>query len=161
MADVLVSYYSRSGATELLARRLAEQLNADLEPIRPKVAYDGGGGALKAVWHALLKRTSALEPGRDPAAYRLLVVAGPVWAGRLSAPMRAYLRGPGQRAKALAAVWVSGSGQPYGGVGGEIQSLCGRPLVASASFAEAEVRKGEADARLASVVEAVGGQVPA
>ena len=140
MADVLVSYYSRSGATELLARRLAEQLNADLEPIRPKVAYDGGGGALKAVWHALLKRTPALEPGRDPAAYRLLVVAGPVWAGRLSAPMRAYLRGR---------------------VGGEIQSLCGRPLVASASFAEAEVRKGEADARLAPVVEAVRGQVPA
>jgi len=148
MAKVLVAYFSRSGTAEQLALQLAARLGADVDVVTPSPGYAGVGGYLRGIWHSLRRRAPAISCGRNPAGYALVVIASPVWAGRLSAPMRTYLMRFAGRIGALAAMWVSGSGLPYKAVGEEIRQIAGRAPLATASFAERDVRAGKADAEL-------------
>lgn len=155
MADFLVSYYSRSGTTERLARRLAAKLAADLDAVRPTEDYGGAGGYLKAIWRSLSGRAPPVQHQRSPAGYAMVLIASPVWAGRLSAPMRGYLATCGDRIASVGGFWVSGSGQSYPAVGAEIERLTGQRLRAAAHFSEREVRADAVDDRLDRLVRAV------
>jgi menaquinone-dependent protoporphyrinogen IX oxidase len=148
MADVLVVYFSRSGSTERLATALAAQLGADLDRVRPAASYAGLRGYFRGVWHSLNRRTPTVECDRDPAAYRLVVIGSPVWAGLLSTPLRGYLARFGGRIGAAAAFWVSGSGAHYRAVADEIETRTGRKLLASVGFAQREVGRAAGDAKL-------------
>lgn len=157
MSDTLVLYYSRSGVTDTLARRLAARLGADLERVRPVADYGGGAGYLRGVWQALRGASPAVEPptARARGPHDLIVVGAPVWAGRLAPPMRSYLHGVRKDVRRVAAFWVSGSGAPYAGVGAEIGALTGRPPAAIAHFSEREVARGLDEARLDAFVAAL------
>jgi hypothetical protein len=56
---------------------------------------------------------------------------------------------------AVAAFWVSGSGLGYPAVGETVARLTDLPPVATASFAEREVRAGAAAAKLERLAEAI------
>lgn len=156
MADILVVYFSRTGSTERLAATLAAQLGADLDQIKPEAAYGGLRGYLRGIWHSLRRRAPAVTCDRDPANYALVIVGSPIWAGRLSAPVRAYLTRFGGRIGAVAAFWVSGGGASYRTVADEIEALTGRAPMASAAFAQREVGHAAAEAKLGKLVGAVG-----
>jgi hypothetical protein len=118
---------------------------------RPEAAtptrYAGRSGFLKGVLHSLFRKAPPVDCERDPADYSVVIIGSPVWAGRLSAPMRSYLtRFPG-RIGPVAALWVSGSGLAYKKVRAEIEQLTGRTLLTAASFTEQEVRGAAADAK--------------
>jgi len=153
MADVLVAYFSRSGVTERLAVQLAAKLGADVEPVKPLAPYAGAGGYLKGVWHSLFRRTPLVDCRRDPADYAVVIIGSPVWAGRLSAPMRSYLARFRGRIGSVAAFWVSGSGLAYKAVSGEIERLTGRAPLATASLAERDAGTGVADAKLEALAQ--------
>lgn len=142
MADVLVVYYSRSGATERVARELAGKLGADLDVIRPQTDYAGANGFRRGVWHSLTGRMPKVGHDRDPASYSLVIVGSPVWAGKPSAPARSYLKANRGRIRSLAAFCVSGSGQRYDGVFRAVERLSGCPLAAKMALAERDVRGG-------------------
>ncbi|HWQ87045.1 hypothetical protein [Brevundimonas sp.] len=148
MADILVTWFSRSGSTEQAARALAGRLGADAEPILTAGSYAGAAGFVRGVWQSLLRRPPAARTGADPTAYRLVIVGTPVWAGQPSAPVRSYLRQYGPRIRSLAAFCVSGSGAPYDEVFDEIEDLTGSELAATLSLAQRQVLAGEADAAL-------------
>jgi flavodoxin len=155
MAKILVAYFSRSGVTGQLAFRLAANLGADLETMRPMTRYTGGSGFLKGVLHSLFRRAPPVDCGRDPADYSVVIIGSPVWVGRLSAPMRSYLKRYRDRIGSVAAFWVSGSGLAYKQVGAEIEQLTGRTLLTAASFTEQEVRSTAADAKVEGIAQAV------
>ena len=155
MPDTLLVYFSRSGTTERLASQLAAKLGADLELVKPRVSYKGTGGYLKGIWHSLLRRMPALDRGRDPGGYATVIVGSPIWAGRLSAPMRSYLAQVRGTIGPAAAFWVSGSGAPYKAVAAEIEQLTGRTLLATASFGQREVGTAAADAKLETMARAL------
>ncbi|WP_374517045.1 flavodoxin family protein [Brevundimonas sp.] len=138
MADILVTWYSRSGSTEAVARALAERLGADARPILTSASYAGTGGFLRGVWDSLRRRGPDVAVEADPGAYRLVVVGGPIWAGKPAAPLRSFLRRDGPRAKAVAAFCVSGSGGAYPAAFAEIEDLVGSRLVATLSLAQNE-----------------------
>ena len=144
MADILVTWYSRSGSTETVARALAERLGGDAAPILTSASYGGAGGFIRGVWDSLRRRAPAIQTDSDPAAYRLVVVAGPIWAGKPAAPLRSFLRRYGPRAKSIAAVCVSGSGGAYPAAFAEIEDLAGSRLVARLCLSQAEALSGEA-----------------
>ena len=148
MAGVLVAYYSRSGVTEGLARRLAGRLGADLDPVQPKATYAGAGGFRKGVWQSLFRSAPPVDFQKDPGGYDIVILGSPVWAGRLSPPMRSYLKRCRGRIGAVAGFWVSGSGLPYKAVADEIERLAGRTLLASADFHEPEVAADAGEAKL-------------
>lgn len=153
MAKVLVTYYSRSGTAQVLALQLAARLAADVDVIAPAKGYAGVLGYLRGIWHSLRRRAPAIDCQKNPTDYALVVIASPVWAGRLSAPMRSYLKRFGGRMGALAAMWVSGSGLEYKAVAEEIERLAGRAPSVTASFAEREVRAGKADGKLDTLAQ--------
>ena len=88
---VLVVYYSRTGYTKRVAHSLARRLNANLEEIGADPRA-GARGYLRCALESLLKlQTTIQPPQRDPAAYGLVLLGGPVWVWGLSSPVRSYL----------------------------------------------------------------------
>ncbi|HEY7644972.1 MAG TPA: hypothetical protein VH858_08035 [Hyphomicrobiales bacterium] len=89
----LVVFYSRTGNTSLVASKIAALLNAETERILSRQAYDGPFGFAKAAFHSLTDRDVAIDPTKlTPDSYDLVVVAGPIWAGRIAPPVRTFLR---------------------------------------------------------------------
>ncbi|QAY96022.1 hypothetical protein CWB41_10005 [Methylovirgula ligni] len=149
MTKVLVAYYSRLGTTEELARQLAARLGAEIDTIRlPSPVYAGLAGFWRGIWHALRHHLPDIACERDPVGYAFLVVGSPVWAGRLSAPVRAYLARFADHIGPIAAFWVSGSGRAYPGLALEIEELTDRVPLTTSSFGRREVLEGTAGDKL-------------
>lgn len=157
MADILVTWYSRSGSTEKAARALAERLGADARPLLTSASYAGPGGFLRGIWDSLRRRTPDVTLDADPAAYRLVVVGAPIWAGKPAAPLRSFLSRHGPRARAVAAFCLSGSGGAWPGAFGEIESLVGGHLVAALSLSQQQVVDGDFAAELQDFARTLAG----
>lgn len=88
----LVIFYSRTGNTERVAQAVADRLDARCDRIA--VPSDGAGlwgylrlglGALRGTTEPMLSRHT------DLAQHDLVVLASPVWAGKICVPMRSFL----------------------------------------------------------------------
>lgn len=89
----LVVFYSLTGITKSVALKLGDFLHAEMEPIECESPYGGGLGYLRAAFHSLVGRDIAILPPKlRPSDYDLVVVGGPIWAGRIAPPLRAYLQ---------------------------------------------------------------------
>lgn len=84
----LVLYYSNTGSNRYLADRIARALGCDSEGIRPRLgafplqvlfSLTGAGPGVRALRH-------------DPKGYDVVVLCGPIWMGKLVAPLRDTLR---------------------------------------------------------------------
>ena len=80
----LVAYYTNTSSNKYLAERIAKELHADIEPIRPRV---------NSVPFLLTCSLLKFGPGiksleHDPARYDRLIVCGPIWNGQFIAPLR-------------------------------------------------------------------------
>ncbi|MGP8231866.1 MAG: flavodoxin family protein [Methylovirgula sp.] len=149
MTKILVAYFSRLGTTEELAHQLAARLGAEIDTIRlPSSPYAGIVGYWRGIWHALRHRLPDIAWQRDPAGYALLVVGSPVWAGSLSAPVRAYLTRFDGHIGPIAAFWVSGSGRAYPALAREIEDITGHVPLATTSFGRREVLDGATSDKL-------------
>jgi flavodoxin len=92
MSNTLVVYYSLTGHTRQIAEAIADAHDADLEVIEDTFNRDTGLGRFRSAIEGLLGlRSSITPPKHDPSEYDLVVVGTPVWAARLSSPVRAYL----------------------------------------------------------------------
>ena len=160
MADVLVTWYSRSGSTEKVARALAGRLGADARPILTSASYAGAGGFLRGVWDSLRRRAPDIRIDVDPGAYRLVVVGGPIWAGKPAAPLRTFLRRHGPRARSVAAFCLSGSGGAWPAAFAEIEDLVGSRLVATLSLAQREALADEVEPVLDEFARELRGAQP-
>ena len=89
-----ILYYSMSGNTAYAAEKMADQLGADLIPLVPKKAYPDSGFK-KFFWggkSALMGDMPELETySFDPAAYDLVILGSPVWAGTFAPPLRTFI----------------------------------------------------------------------
>jgi len=99
----LVAYYSLTGHTRALAHAIRDASAGQLEEIAEPRARIGFPGEMRALVDSLLRRAPPIRtPERDPAHYELLLLGGPVWAGRIAAPVRTYARTVAARARDLA-----------------------------------------------------------
>jgi menaquinone-dependent protoporphyrinogen IX oxidase len=148
----LVVFHSSTGNTHKVAQALAEALSADLEQIREvhpqRVDMQGKGFGnrmviARAVLTALLGRATAIEPAQhDPAAYDLVVIGGPVYAGALTGPVRAYINQQRARFRAVA-FFCTGAEPEKAKVFAQMQQATGKVPLASAAFAAAKIEAGE------------------
>lgn len=141
-AKVLVVYFSRTGTTRLLAQAIAKMLAADLEEICDFSNRKGVAGYLRSLVDTVRKRPVEIVPaGRDVAAYNLVVIGTPVWAGSVSAPVRSYLIE--NRAKLQqVAFFCSFGGRGADKAMREMRELAGKPAVAECKVTAAEARRG-------------------
>lgn len=139
---VLIVYYSGTGNTERVARRLTELTDATVEAVEVLQSPRRSGlvGLLISGYEAAFGRpTRIAEPRNDPRSFDLLLVGSPVWNSSLSSPVLSYLR---RTAGALppVAFFVT-----YGGRGAEqvleqMSELTGKRPLASLALLESELK---------------------
>ena len=129
----LVAYYSMTGHTRQLAEEIRTRLGqgTDLENIREPRERRGALGLLGAMFHAAARSAPAILPARfPPGAHDLLVLGGPIWMGRLAAPVRTYARSHGASAPRIALSCTQG-GNGAAAAFSEMERICGRTSFAT------------------------------
>lgn len=125
MASTLIAFYSMSGHTRDLANEIRNVVDADIEEIHEPRERHGLSGTVRALFDAVTRRTPPIrKPDRDPAGYDLLLLGGPVWAGRMAAPVRSYARRYGAQAPHVAFFCTEG-GKGADTAFADLERLCG------------------------------------
>jgi flavodoxin len=155
MKDILVVYFSRSGYTRRIAEQIARNAAADCEAIRERRSRHGLLGYWRSAHQALRATAVDIEPGvLDPRKYALVVLGTPVWAGNVSAPMRAYIAKHRDDFTRVALFCTQGgSGAPK--VLQKMTALCDQVPAATAFFNDAEIDAGGHAGKLESFVAAL------
>ncbi|WP_295152819.1 flavodoxin family protein [uncultured Ruminococcus sp.] len=111
-----IVYYSMNGNTEYAVKKIAEQTDAELIPIRPVKAYPDKGFK-KFFWggkSAVMGEKPELEGySFDAKKYDVIVFATPVWASNFTPPIRTFIednRGVLKGKKFAAVICFSGGG---------------------------------------------------
>jgi len=136
----LVAYYSRTGSTKTVAEAIANALNADVEPITADTEGKSMGRlAMQAMFNA---RAKIGQTSKDASLYDIVVVGTPVWASKMSTPVRTYLADNKSKFKSVAFFCT------YGGRGSEktlkgMESFCGKTAVGRLDILEKDVKSGE------------------
>lgn len=159
MPRILVVYFSRSGHTRQVAEALASALSADIEPI----SEDGDRGGifhyLRSVWEALNAKPVAIrQSGKAVGAYDAVVLGTPVWASRMSSPMRAYIAAHASEFRQIALFCTLGGSGADKTMRG-MSELCGKQPLATLSVTEGELRAGNWNGKLTSFTAAISAGV--
>lgn len=105
MSDILCIYYSRTGNTKKAMEEIAEALDAELVELNDGVDRSGLRGALRSGRDAVRKECPPLQAFQTEKAlgeYQLVIVGTPVWAGRCSSVIRAFLKQHGKKLRRAA-----------------------------------------------------------
>ncbi|MBN1389116.1 MAG: hypothetical protein JXA22_00580 [Candidatus Thermoplasmatota archaeon] len=126
----LVAYYSHTGNNRYLAQQLARDLEADIEPIRPRLNVFPF--LILSSW--LHVTFGIRKPLHAIAAYDSVVLVGPIWMGNLITPLRSFLNKHGKKIKVLYFATCCGGGDDqkddkfgYAGVFRKVERYAGRP----------------------------------
>jgi flavodoxin len=91
--NILTVYYSRSGNTKKVAETISNTIGGDLEEITESRSRAGPLGFLLSGREAQGEITSTINSLKyDPSNYDLLIIGTPIWAGKISSPVRTYLK---------------------------------------------------------------------
>ena len=116
MKDVLCIYYSRTGKTKKAMREVAWALDAELVEITDGQDRKGFKGFMLSGMEAMRRSTRPIQPfetERNLEDYRLVILGTPVWAGRCSSVIRAFLKRRGLEPKRVAYVITRDSDKRY------------------------------------------------
>jgi flavodoxin len=137
----LVVFYSRTGNTALIAHKIAGLLGAGTDRIISQTDYSGRWGFARGVLHSLTDTKIGIEEASiSPANYDLVVVGGPVWAGRVACPVRSYLRQHGFSLQDVA-FFVTCGGSPGQSLS-QMEALYGGQALATLSLSAPELSSG-------------------
>ncbi len=91
MSDTLIVYYSRTGKTRMVAEKLADMLDADIEEIREVKGRSGRMGWFVGVKDSLLDKPAELTSEHTVEPRKLVIIGMPVWASAPPPAIRAFL----------------------------------------------------------------------
>jgi NAD(P)H-dependent FMN reductase len=141
-ANVLIVYYSRSGVTARVAKALTAQLDADVEEIVERSDRSGALGFVRSIIDVLSERPAKISAVKhDPSSYELVVIATPVWAHRVAAPVHTWVtayRASLHRIAFLCTLGGSGAESALG----QMTRICGRPLAAQCTINSHDIKSG-------------------
>ena len=108
MIKTLIVYYSRSGKSEMLAKDLQSKIGCDTDRIeyagKNKVSF------LIAGFEAVRRKTVKIKGAvHKPEEYDKIIFVTPIWAGRLSTPVRSYMAENKANIKSYVLIAVSAS----------------------------------------------------
>lgn len=156
MPKTLIVYYTLTGHTRQIAEAIAAAHDADLEAIADTFNRDTGLGRFRSALEGLCGLRTGIAPIKhDPDDYDLVVVGTPIWAARLSSPVRTYLTQ--QRAELPRMAFFS----THGGMGGgwalnSMAKITGQTPIAQMVIAERQLDTPVAQAKIAQFVEQIG-----
>ncbi|MGZ7049881.1 MAG: flavodoxin family protein [Methanobacterium sp.] len=141
-------FYSRTGTTRRVAEEIRENLDGDMEELRDKRNRSGAAGYMRSLINALRRTPADLEDIKnDPSIYELVIIGTPIWAGKISTPIRAYITQNQAKFNNVAFFATAGSNS-FEGAFAEMKELIGTPL-AEMGFRTKEVKNGSYKSKVA------------
>lgn len=153
MQKILVIYYSRTGHTRQIAEVIATTCKADLEEMRDVKSRNGFFGYFRSGREALKELLTNIEPiDKNLDEYDIVILGTPVWAGKVSSPMRTYISQHQSRFKRIAVFCTEG------GSGGEkvvqqVIKLCGCESVASLIITDRDFKRNTYQSKVAEFAQ--------
>ncbi|MGI6603859.1 MAG: flavodoxin family protein [bacterium] len=143
---ILIAYYSRTGKTKTVAENLAATIEADVEEIRTPDRRQGLLGFLRCGFEACRGKEVRIIPiNKEPSSYDLVIVGTPIWAGRMSSPVRSFLSQYGHSIKNVAYIITRADPKnQYLGVCAEMDKISGKHHIAALSLWDRDKAAGEA-----------------
>ncbi len=135
--DILCIYYSRTGKTRKVMEEIATALDCPLLELHDHAHRSGAMGWLRCGLDAMRKKTNAInriETEQLLWKYKLVILGTPVWAGRCSSVMRAFLKRRGLELDEVAYVITHSSDEPYREVFDQMDTYLESPHVAEVSL---------------------------
>jgi flavodoxin len=130
MARHLVAYYSWTGKTDKVGRAIAAALSADVEEIRELKPRKGFFAFMRAAIEASRRKASLISaPATDAAAYDVVILGTPVWAGEMAPALRAYIEREKTKFKDVAFFCTLGGANGERALAG-MAAACGRDPIA-------------------------------
>ena len=88
----LLVYYSRTGNTRMIANKISDSIECDVEEIVEKDKRRGIINYIKSGYQASRGKVNHIEELKyELSNYDLLIIGTPVWASKMSVPVRTYL----------------------------------------------------------------------
>jgi flavodoxin len=139
MSKILVLYSSRTGFTRAIAGDIACACGADVEAIEVVNQRGPASGYVRsAIEAALHLETPILSARRVPSDYDIVVIGTPIWLWNVASPVRSYIKGHRRQFRRVAFFCTSG-GSGHAKVFRDLESLCGRPAVATWAVTDVDV----------------------
>ena len=136
---ILTVYYTRSGNTERVAKRIHESLGGDIELISEPTNRKGVLGWLRSGGQNSQRMVSEINaPKYDPSEYDLVILASPIWAGAVSAPMRGYMVGNKEKLEKIAVFLSNDSGDVENALA-EIYEILDNPPLAEGALQRSKI----------------------
>ena len=156
MAELIV-FYSLTGKSRQVAEWLAAGLNAEIEEIveeRPRKF------ALRGIVRSGLDSLFRRQPPIRSTAQReeffdRVILACPVWGGRMAGPARTWLYQHGRRVKSLGLALHSGDGSAHPGVISEFQDVIGRSPKPLLTVSEHDFRNRAIERKIGDFIRSI------
>jgi flavodoxin len=146
----LLVYYSWTGNTRKLAQKITSKLKCDVEEIYEKHKRKGKLDYMVGGFQAMVGMKSGIEkPKKNPSDYDLVLLGGPVWAGRIAPALRAYL----SQSKVIGnyAFFMSKGGGEHGKAVEGVETLTGKKPIAILAVKESELSEADISGFLQSL----------
>ena len=151
---VLTVYYSRSGNTEKAAKRIQESLGGDIELISEPTNRKGILGWIRSGRQNSQRKVAEINPPKyDPGDYDLVILASPIWAGVVSAPMRGYMVGNKEKLEKTAVFLSNDSGIVENALA-EINEILVKPPMVEGSLQRSKIST-EYESTLSAFIEKI------
>lgn len=155
---ILMAVYSMTGNTLSVAKRIAKELGADLEIIEDNVNRRGIFGFLRSGYEAATKKTLPIsEPKHNPSDYEITIIGTPIWAGRMSSPVRSYLMRFQECFKQVA-FFATSLGGGHEKTFSEMAELTGVKPLATVEITSGEIKRGKGAEALKAFLEVIKSQ---
>ena len=137
--NILTVYYTRSGNTERVVKKIHESLGGDMELISEPKNRKGILGWLRSGGQNSRREVAEINPSKyDPSEYDLVILASPIWAGAVSAPMRGYMVGNKEKLDRTA-VFLSNDSGDVEKAFAEIYEILGKPPLVEGSLQRSKI----------------------
>jgi flavodoxin len=153
--NALVVFYSRTGTNRLIAERISDLLESDLEEVIDKKNRKGFIGYIVAGRDSMKKSLAEIhEIQKDISQYDLIVIGGPNWVGEMTPAIRSFLNQNKGKFNKVAFFSVSGSGEAQRAFT-EMKSILIKNPVAELELQTEEVKKNKFEEKVKKFVEEI------
>lgn len=137
---VLTVYFTRSGNTEMVVKKIHESVGGDVELISELTNRKGIIGWLRSGRGNSKREVAKInETQYDPANYELVILASPIWAGAVSSPMRGYMTENREKLGSTAVFLSNDSGSVDAAID-EIRVLLVNPPLVEGSLQRSKIK---------------------
>jgi flavodoxin len=119
---ILVTYYSRTGTTKVVAEHIARELGADIDEIVDLEERLGPVNYMRAARAAKGQKTTKIRNEKNPEDYDIIALGTPIWWNNLPPAPRTYLSSFKLRGKKVA-FFITSQGEDRENVFNQLREL--------------------------------------